>query len=260
MLQIIMIIVGLTILFKNTNSSNKKQKNNYQNNTYRNQNKNNYDYKNQNERILNKNHEQEKENNYEDYKKELAQQKGYEGEIRIAIELKKISSCKDCRVLRNVYIPTKNGKTSEIDLILITPNGIFVIESKNYTGVIYGSNEDYRWTCVSRSRKHYQLYNPKKQNATHIKHLKYFLDFPSDELYKSYIVFSDDCSLRLKGENYNVLYLSNLVERILSHKEILLTSSKIETIYERLFPYAGFNTSNETKNNHIKQVQKRKNM
>lgn len=260
MLKIIIIIIGLILLFKKDKDSNKNSNNNYPNNNINNkQNKNDYNYTIQNQRNYNDNNELEKENNYEDYKKELAQQKGYEGEMRIAIELKKISSCKDCRVLRNVYIPTRNGKTSEIDLILISPNGIFVIESKNYTGIIYGSSEDYRWTCVARSRKHYQLYNPKKQNATHIKHLKDFLDFPDDKFYKSYIVFSDECNLRLKGENDNVLYLSNLVQNILMHEEILLTSSKIETIYERLFPYAGFNTSNETKNNHIKQVQKRKN-
>ena len=42
------------------------------------------------------------------------------------------------KILRNVYIPKDNGETTEIDVVYITQKGIFVIESKNYSGWIFG--------------------------------------------------------------------------------------------------------------------------
>ena len=41
---------------------------------------------------------------------------------------------RDGKILRNVYVPKENGETSEIDVLYITQKGIFVIESKNYSG------------------------------------------------------------------------------------------------------------------------------
>lgn len=153
--------------------------------------------------------EKENENEYEKPIFENAETKGYNGEIKIALELKKIREYNHCKILRNVYVPTKDSKTSEIDIILISHNGIFVIESKNYTGTIYGSSDDFRWTCFSKARKKYPMYNPKKQNETHIKHLKEFLNMPHLDDFKSYIVFSNECTLKLKGENYRVIHIEN---------------------------------------------------
>ena len=46
------------------------------------------------------------------------------------------------KILRNVYIPKDNGETTEIDIVYITQKGIFVIESKNYSGWIFGNEKD----------------------------------------------------------------------------------------------------------------------
>ena len=52
------------------------------------------------------------------------------------------------KVLRNVYLPKDNGETSEIDLLFITKVGIFVIESKNYSGYIFGTDTNQKWTVT----------------------------------------------------------------------------------------------------------------
>ncbi len=41
--------------------------------------------------------------------------------------------------LQNLYIPRSDGNTSEIDVLYLTQKGLFVIESKNYSGFIFGS-------------------------------------------------------------------------------------------------------------------------
>lgn len=43
------------------------------------------------------------------------------------------------KFLFNCYLPKEDGKTTEVDVLLIHSTGIFVIESKNYSGWIFGS-------------------------------------------------------------------------------------------------------------------------
>ncbi|MCR5097842.1 MAG: NERD domain-containing protein [Lachnospiraceae bacterium] len=52
------------------------------------------------------------------------------------------------KVLRNVYLPKDNGETSEVDVIFITQKGIFVFESKNYSGWIFGDEKSQKWTAM----------------------------------------------------------------------------------------------------------------
>ena len=70
-------------------------------------------------------------------------------------------------VFRNLYIPA-NNKTVEIDLLMIHEKGIFVFESKNYSGWIFGSADQLYWTqCLQNGTRH-KFYNPIRQNDTHI--------------------------------------------------------------------------------------------
>lgn len=55
------------------------------------------------------------------------------------------------RFLFNVYIPKKNGETTEIDVMMISKKGIFVFESKNYSGWIFGSEDQKNWYQTIRT-------------------------------------------------------------------------------------------------------------
>ena len=81
------------------------------------------------------------------------------------------------KTLRNVYIPKDNGETSEIDVVYITQKGIFVFESKNYSGWIFGDEKGTYWTAMLANRQKNRFYNPVKQN-------------------KTIIVFSERCELK----------------------------------------------------------------
>lgn len=70
--------------------------------------------------------------------------KGLSGEYRTSQHLKNIEGYK--KLLLNVYLPTHDKKTTEVDLIAITQKGVIVIENKNYRGAIYGSEQDVYWT------------------------------------------------------------------------------------------------------------------
>ena len=64
---------------------------------------------------------------------------GLHGEKMIVRKLGWVQFCgKRGKILQNIYVPRENGETSEIDVLYITQKGIFVIESKNYSGYIFG--------------------------------------------------------------------------------------------------------------------------
>ena len=72
---------------------------------------------------------------------------GWTGETLTEVELLFVKLFgKKGKMLRNVYIPKGNGETSEIDVLYISRKGIFVFESKNYSGWIFGKESDQYWT------------------------------------------------------------------------------------------------------------------
>lgn len=92
------------------------------------------------------------------------------------------------RFLFNLYIPKGENGTTEIDMLMLSAKGLFVFESKNYSGWIFGSERQPEWYQTlphgrGRSRKE-AFYNPIMQNHTHIRHLQELLgaDLPIDPL------------------------------------------------------------------------------
>lgn len=120
---------------------------------------------------------------------------GSYGEKLTAKELKRVNFFgRKGKILRNVYLPKENGQTSEIDLLYITEKGIFVFESKNYSGWIFGDEASQYWTAMLPNRQKNRFYNPIKQNRTHMKWLRQCVG-PDIPLF-SIIVFSERCELK----------------------------------------------------------------
>lgn len=63
----------------------------------------------------------------------------------------------------------RDGHTTQIDHIAINQNGVFVIETKNYSGIIYGNDNQREWVQVfNYGREKNRFYSPVKQNAGHV--------------------------------------------------------------------------------------------
>ena len=190
---------------------------------------------------------------------------GMQGEYKVAKQLQNFSLLPNYKILFNLYIPKENGETTEIDLILITPYGLFVIESKNYSGWIFGNTNNKFWTqTLSAGRwgvNKEHFYNPIKQNANHILHLKNLLKI--DIPYWSIIAFSDDCEFKkVNYDNAKVMVihqfeLYNTIQSILDncqHKQ--LTDEAVEKLYNYLQKY--MNVDFEVKRTHIENIIKNK--
>lgn len=120
------------------------------------------------------------------------------------------------RIFRNVFLKNYYDDYCEIDIIAISSNGVFVFESKNYKGWIFGRESDNNWTQTFKNGEKYKLINPVKQNKSHILAINYNLKISKIKYY-SIIVFSDECNLKsidCKSEKTYVLNRYNLLEML----------------------------------------------
>ena len=105
------------------------------------------------------------------------------------------------QILRNVYIPTSDGKSSEIDLLVVSKKGLLVFECKNYGGNIYGDAKRPKWIQYLGRKKSY-FYNPLMQNRTHVRHMKKYLEEFGD--FAGYSNGSDNYAWQLESKESSV--------------------------------------------------------
>jgi len=138
------------------------------------------------------------------------------GEYKINIQLDQLP--KDCRYVSDLMLVNKKARSgySQIDHVIVSPYGLFVIETKNYNGEIRGSRKDRNWTV----NKSFQLYNPLMQNYGHIKALESVLQSYPSLIYISMVSFTMrsrfaiDPELRKIESNELVVYDVELSEYI----------------------------------------------
>lgn len=165
--------------------------------------------------------------------------KGKRGEKLTEKKLKTVSLFgRKGKVLRNVYLPKDDGTTSEIDVLFITQKGIFVIESKNYSGWIFGDEKGRNWTAMLANGEKNQFYNPILQNKSHLKWMEKFVgaNIPLFSL----IVFSERCELKkitLYSDDIKVIKRDKVypaVKSIWDGKPDALTDEQVEEVYNKL--------------------------
>ncbi|WP_062306112.1 nuclease-related domain-containing protein [Alicyclobacillus sendaiensis] len=95
---------------------------------------------------------------------------GYAGESIVRRRLSSLPPS-EYRVLHNLLVSREDGKRTQIDHVVVSPYGIFVIETKNYQGVIVGKDEWKEWTQVLNRRTKHRFLSPVVQNEGHIRAL-----------------------------------------------------------------------------------------
>lgn len=168
------------------------------------------------------------------------------------------------KFLFNIYIPKGEEETTEIDVLMIHAKGLFVFESKNYSGWIFGSECQKNWYQTlpkGRGRSHKEsFYNPVMQNRGHIKHLKVLLG--EDVPMHSIITFSERCTLKkveIKSADVPVINRGEVYHTVASIcgkiENPFLSEEQIAAIYEKLYPYTQVDAA--TKAQHIENIEKK---
>lgn len=175
--------------------------------------------------------------------------KGILGEFFVNFLAKLMLDKNEYHLIKNVTLPTEDG-TTQIDHIIVSAYGVFVIETKNMKGWIFGNPNQKTWT--QKIYKHSNKFqNPLHQNYKHVKTLKSLLGLKENQVH-SLVIFVGDSTFKTKlPENVRhargyITYIKSKKERVLSPIEVEKIISNIET--SRLVP------SLKTHREHVKHV------
>ena len=185
---------------------------------------------------------------------------GNYGEFLTFLYLEKLDG--HYKLMTNLYIPKKDGTTTEIDLIMLSQTGIYVFESKNYSGWIFGDEKSKNWMQTLNNKQKNRFFNPIWQNKGHINALKTATELDNDDLYKSYIIFSERCTLKkinVTSPNVKVIKRNTLIKTIkedIQSSASLLKIEEVNQLYLKLQKYA--HADETAKKAHVDNVQMRK--
>lgn len=160
----------------------------------------------------------------------------------------------DYHLLNHVTLPVGGG-TTQIDHILVSRFGVFVIETKDYKGWIFGDPDQPRWTQVLFWLR-FRFQNPIVQNARHVRVVRDLLDFLPPTAIRSIVVFTGEAEFKTPippGVFYAsevVAYLRNIKKEAMSLNRVQFCVGRIETARRSI--------SGATDIEHARYVQRRR--
>ena len=156
--------------------------------------------------------------------------KGLFGEFFVNVLAKFSLDKSRYHLIKNVTIPTEDG-TTQIDHIIVSPYGIFVVETKNLKGWIFGSENQPMWT--QKIFKHLNKFqNPLRQNYKHIRTLESALNIGLDNFF-SVIVFIGDSTFKTPMPD-NVTYGLGYIRYIKSKTNNVLDNEQVNEIVQKI--------------------------
>ena len=135
--------------------------------------------------------------------------------------------------LHNVTLPTAAGST-QIDHLIFSPYGLFVLETKNFRGWIFGTERQSQWTQqIFKKRSRFQ--NPLRQNYKHTKAIQELLGV-APEYVHSVIAFVGDCEFKTemppqvtRGDGF-VSHIQSFTQTVWSPEQMQDLLDKLEAV------------------------------
>ena len=172
--------------------------------------------------------------------------RGFMGEFWLKLELKKLPKNK-YKLLNDIMIEDEKG-THQIDHIVISKYGIFVIEMKNYYGLIIGNQYKEKWYQYLGKNK-FTFYNPMYQNYGHVKTLSNALNL-NEDLFIPITCFSNQVKLKVTS-NKPVVQVDTINKNILKYTKEIITCN----LNELSLKIENMNILDKTKRKgHIKNI------
>ncbi len=182
--------------------------------------------------------------------------KGLFGEFIVNISSKWLLDKNEYHLIRNVTLPTPDG-TTQIDHIVVSTYGVFVVETKNMKGWIFGTENQRKWT--QKIYKHSNKFqNPLHQNYKHIRTLERLLGLKEHQIH-SLVVFVGESTFKTDMPE-NVTYGFGYTRYIKSKKQPLLSPQEVSQIINKIEQgrlRQSFNT-NRTHVKHVKAIKNKK--
>jgi restriction system protein len=175
--------------------------------------------------------------------------KGAVGEFIVNLSAKLFLDKQTYHLIKNVTLPTDDGST-QIDHVIVSKYGVFVVETKNLKGWIFGSANQKMWT-QKIFRHSNQFQNPLHQNHKHVKTLEALLELAGHQIF-SVVVFVGDSTFKTEMPE-NVTYGSGYIRYIKSKTQIVLAEPEVEEITLKISS-GRLRPSFKTNREHVKHV------
>ena len=152
--------------------------------------------------------------------------KGVVGESLINLAAHWLLDSKTYHLIKNVTLPTEEG-TTQVDHIIVSPYGVFVVETKNMKGWIFGGEKQKSWT--QKIYRHTQKFqNPLHQNYKHVKALQALLGLKPGQLH-SVVVFIGESRFKTVMPE-NVTHGLGYIRYIKSRREVILSDEEVREV------------------------------
>jgi hypothetical protein len=175
------------------------------------------------------------------------------GEALVTYTLQSNFSAPDYHLLNHITLRHRGG-TTQVDHILVSRFGVFVIETKDYTGWIFAHADHATWTQVTFKDK-FKFQNPIHQNYLHVKAVQELFDFVPVSAIQSVVVFVGDAEFKTDMPA-GVFTLPQLVKHLRSCTEEVLSPNRVQFCVGRL-ETARLAVSGETDVAHVQRLQRR---
>jgi hypothetical protein len=178
---------------------------------------------------------------------------GAAGERRVNTTLSRNLDELDYTLLEDLTLPTSHG-TTQIDHIVLSRFGVFVIETKNMSGWIFGGKAQARWTQVMRRHKS-QFQNPLRQNFHHVKVVQDLLGIRQDQL-ENLVAFVGSAEPKTEMPANVFWNRRELLNYISSQKTVRFTENEVHDFARKLRSSA-LDASKETRLAHVQHVREK---
>lgn len=159
--------------------------------------------------------------------------KGKVGEFTVSLHAKLHLKDPHYILLNDLTFDDGQQGTTQIDHVLLSPFGIFVIETKNYKGWIFGSERQKQWT-QKIYKKSYRFQNPLHQNYKHVQVLKSVLaDIVEDDIFHSIVVFMPEAEFKTEMPKH-VFRGMEWTDYVKTLTEEKISPMKLKRIQQRL--------------------------
>ena len=175
------------------------------------------------------------------------------GEDLVARTLQRHFKGDNYHLLNHITLRHRGG-TTQVDHILVSRFGVFVIETKDYTGWIFAHADHATWTQVTFKDK-FKFQNPIHQNHLHVKAVQELFDFVPVSAIQSVVVFVGDAEFKTDMPA-GVFTLPQLVKHLRSCTEEVLSLNRVQFCVGRL-ETARLAVSGETDVAHVQRLQRR---
>lgn len=160
------------------------------------------------------------------------ERKGARGERRVHNALSSVLAEPDYLVFSDLILPVADG-TTQLDHLVLSRFGIFVIETKNMSGWIFGSADQAKWTQVQKGGKRRSFQNPLRQNFAHVKAVQEILDIDQKVLH-NFVVFTGSAEPKTDMPENVAWGLHALGKLIGARKQLVLSEQQLSVVAKKL--------------------------